>query len=60
MKLAKLDMELFLIRCGHAINANNGKCAMIEDVLCEATTLACLVLASLENAENVNSVKPTP
>lgn len=31
---------------GHAINANNGKCALIEDVLCRVTTL-CVQVSQL-------------
>ncbi len=31
--------DKFLVDCGHAINANNGKCGLIEDVLCRATTI---------------------
>ena len=35
------DLKKLLIDTGHAINANNGQCELIEDVLCRVTTLIC-------------------
>lgn len=41
--------ERLTVLAGHAINANNGRCALIEDALCKTTTLCCAVLDHLEN-----------
>ncbi len=39
LPLTKDRIEKLLIDAGHAINANDGRCAVIEDVLCRFTTL---------------------
>ena len=35
------------IQAGHAINANNGRCPLVEDALCKTTTLCCEVIRLL-------------
>jgi hypothetical protein len=38
------DLERLLRDAGHAINANNGRCGLIEDVLCRVTSLCVYML----------------
>lgn len=61
----RAEIEKLLIDCGHAINVNNGKCELIEDVLCRTTTLCCEILdqlAAQEQAysEEMHRQNPTP
>jgi hypothetical protein len=42
--LDRAYLEKLLVDCGHAINANNGRCALIEDVLCRMTSVICALL----------------
>ena len=39
MPTLKERTDKLLVDCGHAINANNGRCTIIEEALCETTTL---------------------
>lgn len=43
----KERIDQLLIDCGHAINANNGRCDLIEDVLCKTTTLVLEMEAAI-------------
>jgi hypothetical protein len=44
-------LENLLNKCGIAINANNGRCAIIEETLCEMTTLLVELLADTDEQE---------
>lgn len=37
-------LNTLLVDAGHAINVNNGRCELIEDVLCRLTGLVCDLL----------------
>lgn len=37
--LNQTEVEKLMREAGHAINANNGECCLVEDVLCKVTTL---------------------
>lgn len=41
-------LEALCVKAGHAINANNGKCFVIEDALCQTTTLCIELLKKIE------------
>jgi hypothetical protein len=42
------DVMALLSDAGHAINANDGRCPLIEDVLCRTTTLCVQVLDRMD------------
>lgn len=46
--LTRERMERLCRNAGHAINANNGKCGLVEDVLCDVTTVCLAVIDELE------------
>lgn len=47
-KFTSERVEKLLIATGHAINANDGRCALIEDVLIKVTTLCTDLLDWLD------------
>jgi hypothetical protein len=49
-KEAKERIEKLCIENGHAINANNGRCGLIEDHLCRAITFYVKLLAEIDEA----------
>ena len=44
----KARIEKLMVDCGHAINANNGRCYLIEEVLCRVTTLCVELLNDMD------------
>lgn len=50
--LTKESVDKLLRETGHAINANNGRCSMIEDVLCKVTTLCVELLNDFDEREH--------
>lgn len=54
MKSGMINREAVEKLCrdaGHAINANNGRCALIEDVLCRVTTLCVELLNEFDDCD---------
>jgi hypothetical protein len=41
--------EKLMVKAGHAINANDGRCGLIEDALCGTTSICCAHLDLLES-----------
>ena len=50
--LNRTQVEKLMRDAGHAINANNGKCHLIEDVLCKVTTLCVELLNEFDEREH--------
>lgn len=44
-------LNQLLVDAGQAIDANNGRCELIEDVLCRVTTLVCNLLDAREQED---------
>ena len=53
--LRRGQVERVLRLVGHAINANNGRCDLIERVLCVATTLCVEVLNDLDDRDDLRA-----
>jgi hypothetical protein len=53
--LTRADVEALLIDLGHAINANDGRCYLVEEVLCRCTSLCIDVLELLAAAEGATA-----
>jgi hypothetical protein len=49
--LNRTAVEKMARDAGHAINANNGRCPLIEDVLCRVTTLCVELLNEFDERE---------
>ncbi len=49
--MTREQIEKLCIDAGHAINANNGRCELIEDVLCRVTTLCCDLLNQMDEEQ---------
>lgn len=47
--MSKWEIQRLLTDLGHAINANNGQCQLIESVLCRCTTLCVRLLGKQED-----------
>lgn len=58
-KLNKTALEELVVKLGHAINANDGRCSLIEDALADATSL-CAQALDLVDPPNLRGTHEVP